>query len=356
MRILDRYITLTLLKGFAIVLAVLLTMFSFLAFVQELEDVGDGNYRIVDAFEYTALNLPERILELAPVTVLLGGLVGLGALAKGSELVAIRAAGVSMRRIAWSVGKLALMLIVALGLLAEFGAPPLQQLAEKKRSAATNATEDVIRGKGFWARDGHEILRIRVMEHGRIPAVVELYDFGDDGRLRTYFYADRADVRESPEWQLENVHQKIFTDDMVINAHRANMRWHSFLKQDQLEDLQLPAKSLSPSDLYQYVRYLKATGQKSNRFELTFWQKVALPLSAGAMVILAVPFGFGSLRTPNFGKQLALGAGVGILFFLLNQIVANLGLLFNISPPLVALTPVAVVLGFALLLLRKVGK
>ena len=355
MRILDRYISITLLKGIAIVLTVLLTMFSFLAFVQELEDVGDGNYRMVDAIEYTALTLPERILELAPVTILLGGLVGLGALAKGSELVAIRAAGVSLRRITWSVGKLALVLVVALALLAEFGAPPLHQLAEKKRMVATNETEDVVQGKGFWARDEHQVLRVRMMEHGQIPALVELYEFGDDGKLVTYVYADRADVRESPDWQLENVHQKIFTDDLVLNQHRANMRWHSFLKKEQLEDFQLPAKSLAPSDLYQYVRYLKETEQTSNRFELTFWQKVALPLSAGAMAILAVPFGFGSLRSPNFGQQLSLGAAVGILFFLLNQITANLGLLFDLSPPLIALTPVVVIVGFALLLLRRMG-
>lgn len=355
MRTLDRYIGLTLLKGSALVMAVLLIMFSFLALLQELEDVGDGNYGLVEALGYVGLTIPERLLELAPVTALLGGLVGLGTLAKGSELTAIRAAGISVNRVAWSVGKLSIALIVSLLLFAEFVVPPLHQLAERNRLLATQATEYVAKGKGFWARDEHQVLRVRTLRHGRIPTTIELYGFDDDNKLRSYVYANRADVRDSREWQLEDVHQKIITDDMVVHQKRANMKWHSFLRQGQLEGLQLPVASLAPSDLYQYVRYLKETEQKSNRHELTFWQEVSLPLSAGAMAILAVPFGFGSLRNPSFGQQLALGAGVGILFFLLDQIVANLGLLFSLSPPLVAFIPVVAILGFATFLLRRVS-
>ena len=354
MRTLDRYISLTLLKGSGIVLAVLLIMFSFLALLQELEDVGDGNYGLIDALAYVGLTLPERILELAPVTALLGGLVGLGTLAKGSELIAIRTAGVSINRFAWAVGKLSIALIVALLLFAEFVAPPLHQLAEKNRLLATQATEYLSKGKGFWARDEYQVLRVHTMQHGRIPTTIELYEFNNDGKLRSYVHAARADVRDSREWQLEDVHQKIITDDMIVSQKRANMKWHSFLKKGQLEGLQLPISSLAPSDLYQYVQYLKDTEQKSNNYELTFWHEVSLPLSAGAMAILAVPFGFGSLRNPSFGQQLALGAGVGILFFLLDQIVANLGLLFSVSAPLVAFIPVVAILGFTAFLLRRV--
>lgn len=355
MRTLDRYIGATLLRGSAMVMAVLLIMFSFLALLQELEDVGDGNYGLIDALAYVGLTLPERILDLAPVTALLGSLVGLGTLAKNSELIAIRAAGVSIKRFSWSVGKLSLVLVVFLYLFAEFVAPPLHQLAERNRLLATQASEFVAKGKGFWARDERQVLRVRTLQHGRIPTTIELYGFDDSGKLRSYVYATRADVRNAREWQLEDVYQKIITDDMIVHQKRANMKWRSFLKQGQLESLQLPVASLAPSDLFRYVQYLRSTGQKSNNYELTFWQVVALPLSAGAMAILAVPFGFGSIRNPSFGQQMALGAGVGILFFLLDQIVANLGLLFSISPLLIAFIPVMAVLAFAAFLLRRLN-
>lgn len=354
MRILDRYIAVTLLKGYGVVLLVLITIFSFLALVMELEDVGDGNYQVIDALIYSVLTLPQRILDLAPVTVLLGGLLGLGGLARGGELVAIRASGVSFSGFIWSVLRLVLILVIGLALFTQFIVPPLTQLAEVQRNNATRAHPDLVRGNSFWAPDKQQLLHVHRMWKGRVPARIELYEFDLQGKLNTFVYAERADVQDSGEWQLINVHRKIITDNAVVRQNRASMRWKSFLKNGQLEMLQLPVRSLSPGSLYQYLLYLKDTRQASNHIELIFWQKVFLPLSVGAMALLAVSFGFGSPRSPELGKRLFLGAGVGILFYLLSQIAANLGLLFGLSPLLIAAVPPLAVTGISCYLLRRV--
>jgi len=54
-----------------------------------------------DALLYTALTLPGRVLELTPTSALLGSIIALGLLAKNLELLAMRASGISIRRVGW---------------------------------------------------------------------------------------------------------------------------------------------------------------------------------------------------------------------------------------------------------------
>ena len=85
---LDRHIWLRVIKGYVLVMAILLSIFSLMAFVNELDMVGRGTYGIADAALNVLLTAPGRIVELAPVTALLGSIIGLGELAAGHELIA----------------------------------------------------------------------------------------------------------------------------------------------------------------------------------------------------------------------------------------------------------------------------
>ena len=85
----------------------LLTLFSFMALAEELEEVGQGSFTLPDALMVVFLTSPKRIVELLPVTALLGGLLGLGAMANHRELIAIRSVGISKQRIAQTVAVLA---------------------------------------------------------------------------------------------------------------------------------------------------------------------------------------------------------------------------------------------------------
>src|SRR5210317_2563988 len=91
-------------------LLLLLALFSFMALAEELEDVGKGSFTLPDALMVVFLTTPKRIVELLPVTALLGGLLGLGTMANNHELIAIRSGGLSKVRIARTVTVLALLL------------------------------------------------------------------------------------------------------------------------------------------------------------------------------------------------------------------------------------------------------
>ncbi len=354
MKTLDRYIGVSVAKGYVIVLAVLLPVFSFLLFVNELEDVGKGTYDALGGLLYVLLTAPGRMLELTPVAALLGGIVALGGLAAGSELMAVRAAGVSVMRIGGAVMKASLALMLLVIVLAQFVVPPLNQLAERRRSMAVTGAGTFLKDKGFWSRDGLRYINVRHVLHGRIPVDVEIYEFDPHGRLRTFLHARRADIENPHRWKLIDVQRKRFDGQRVQDEHLRKLDWKPFLSETQVRVLELPATTLSPLDTYQYARHLRDTGQAAEHAELRFWQQATLPLTTGAMTLLSLPFVFGALRSASFGKRLALGAVLGVGFHLVNQIAANLGLLLGISAPLIALTPILALFLLVLLVMRRI--
>ena len=114
MSLLERYIGASVLKATLLALVVLLSLLVFLGVVDELDEVGRGDYRTWDALLVAFLSTPRYAFEVFPVAALLGSLLGLGALANQGELVAMRAAGMSLRQIVAAVLKagLAMMLVV----------------------------------------------------------------------------------------------------------------------------------------------------------------------------------------------------------------------------------------------------
>src|SRR6202049_4409958 len=114
MKRLDRYIEASVLKSLVLVASGLTALFSLLEFVDQLRDVGQGHYRVTDAFLYVLLTVPSRLLQLMPVSLLLGSLFALGNLANGSELIAMQSVGISERRIVGWVLKLAVPIVVIL--------------------------------------------------------------------------------------------------------------------------------------------------------------------------------------------------------------------------------------------------
>src|ERR1700742_4511749 len=104
MTVLDRYIVRSILGFVLLAETVLLILGGLVIFIDQQDDIGVGQYGTLNALMVTLLTLPQQTYELLPVTALIGSLLGLGQLARGSELVVIRATGVSTQRIAGAGG------------------------------------------------------------------------------------------------------------------------------------------------------------------------------------------------------------------------------------------------------------
>ena len=347
---LERYIAIATLQALLLVSAGLTILFSLLEFVNQLHDVGQGNYRLIDACVFVLLTSPARLLQLMPAAMLFACLFALGALATRSELTVMRASGISPNRIVGAVFKLALATLIALFGLAQFVIPPAEQMARTERDSRL-ASVDAVRGSNsFWAAGDHQFLNVRRFADANIPVDIYLYEFSAGGEVRGVIQAARAEVRPDGTWLLESVSRKRFSGTQIDTEQLATLVWHSFLRPAQISLLTLPADSMRPLDLYRYVSDLERRHQPAARYAEELWEKIDLPLAMAAMILIAVPLAFGSLRTRGMGQRMMIGTMIGISFTLVQQITSYLGLLLNVSPVLTATTPSIVLAALAVYL------
>src|ERR1700722_7345029 len=177
MKRLDRYIEASTFRSLVLVASGLTGLFSLLEFVDQLRDVGQGHYQVADAFLYVLLTVPSRVLQLMPVSLLLGSLFALGNLSNSSELIAMQAVGISERRIVAWVLKLAAPIVVVLFLVAEFVIPTTQRLAQAERMSKMSTETSIENGNGFWAENDHQYLNVRWVDYGNVPRDITIYTF-----------------------------------------------------------------------------------------------------------------------------------------------------------------------------------
>ncbi len=354
MKTIDRHIGSSFLRSFGLVVIILVVLFSFLELLSQLDDAGKGNYQVQDVFLFIGLTLPKRMLDLMPISTLLGSVVALGLLADHGELLAMQAGGISVQRICWSMFATGMVLIFLTALLAEMIVPPLDQLARKNRARAISGSEFTLTKQGFWARRGSTYIHVGKTHSGGVANDLDIFEADETGRLKTYTYAREANIQNKDQWVLREITRKKFTDEGMETTRMPSLILDSFLSSEQVGFLEIPADSLSSSDLYRYAEAMRANGQNVDRYALSLWRKLSVPLSTGAMVLLSLTFVFGFTRRITAGKRIMMGSFVGVIFYSGDQVIVHLGLLLSLSPMITAMTPVVLISAIALWKLRRV--
>ncbi len=353
MKTLDRYIGSSFLRSFGLIICILLVLFSFFELLTQLDDIGKGSYQVSDVIIFIGLTLPRRMLDLMPVSTLLGAIIALGLLADHRELLAMQAGGVSARRICLSALATGSILMLITLLLAELVVPPMDELARTRRALALSDTGVTVTKQGFWARRGDSYIHVGKTLYGGAATDVDIYETDAQGRLAKFTHAQEAKILDNHQWLLRGITLKTFSDRGIATRQMASLSLDSFLSSDQVDILELPASSLSASDLYRYIRAMQESGQNADRYALALWRKVSLPLTTGAMILLALPFIFGSSRRVTAGKRIVLGSFVGIALYFADQLAVHLGLLLSLQPVITAMAPVLLISGIAMWQLRR---
>lgn len=353
MRILLRHLAVHYLVGCVPVLVALVSLFSFVTLVEELDQVGEGLYQTRDALEVTLLTTPARVLELLPVTLLLGGLLGLGHLARQREIVVMRAAGLSLAQLARPVLLVAAVAAASVVTMRVYIVPELELQAAHLR-ARTEATEIMrdLRDSGYWMRTGDQLLYIDRLVDGQVLDGIEIYYLGESGRVERMIRARRGDIVGPREWLLHGVTEFDFRSARMEEESHQQLAWQSPLSGQQTASLVVPLKALSPPALYRYIRLLDRSGLESHRHKLVFWQQISQLVALFIMALLCLPFVLGVQRGGALGRSVLLGGVIGLGFFLAEQIMGHLSALLNLAPAFAALLPEALMLLLTFRLLR----
>ena len=350
MMILDRYIMGQFAKGVLPVLLLLLALFSFLTLAEELEDVGKGTFTQLDAFLVVLYTSPKRIVDLLPVTALLGGLMGLGMMANHQELVAARAAGMSRARMAFPVFLISLLLAVLVALTQSLPIPFSEREASQLRSRSLEETTMDAAGRmEFWTRSGGNIVHVYDVLFNRILSDVEIYSTDQQGKLRQLIQAEQATITGADTWLLINVVRTGVDGLVAVEEQFPQLEWTGLLSREQADILMLPLESLAPDELLRYISHQNENELDTHHLRVIFWTQMSVMIAVIAMGMLSLPMLVGSTRSISASQRIVSGGLIGIAFYLLQQLSGNMASLFRLLPSVTIMAPVVLLLVAAVL-------
>lgn len=352
-KILDLYIGRTIIATTSLVLATFVGLSAIIKYVEQLRKVGEGTYDLFQALLFVLLSIPRDIEMFFPMAALLGALIGLGMLASSSELVVMQAAGFSKLNIGMSVLKTAVPLMIIITLLGQWGAPQAQKMARDMRAFATSGGAIMSVRTGVWARDANDFIFIGKVENEKIYAM-NMWRYDDNKQLKNVVFANEVEYIGDNTWNMKDVQLTTMVNEVEISKQALpEYRWTTSLAPDKLAVVTVKPEELSLGGLYDYVSYLKASEQDPSRYELAFWRKVTQPFSIAVMMLMALSFIFGPLRSVTMGARILSGVIAGFTFYISSEFFGPLSLVYNIPPVIGAVMPSLVFLTIALMLLRR---
>ena len=355
MRQLSRHIGRTIFASIAVALLVLVGLDSVGAIIDQTAKIS-RNYHFSDVLIYVGTLLPSRIYEYMPFASLIGCLIGLGLLATNSELIVMRAAGVSPLRIVGFVSRPVLLFIFLSMIIGEYFSPYLDQLAEGKRGYLLKGESAQDSASGPWNREGNEFMHFNAVFPGGVVYGVTRYRFNDDRQIEEASFSSRATYNVTEGyWMEENVSVTRFLGSSTETAKLLTRRWDSELTPSVLSLNILPADSLSIQTLYNYIRFLSLQNTDTASYEVAFWRKVLQPLIILGLVLIGISFVFGPLRDSTMGFRIFIGVVLGISFRILQDMLGPLSVVFEFPPLLAVLAPVLFCVAIGLYLLRRSG-
>ncbi len=333
MNLLTRYMGREIYASIALVFAALLMLFAFLDLIRELNSIGQGQYHLGYVLLFVLLTIPGHIYELFPVVVLIGTIFALVQMAANSEMTVYRASGASLWQMIGALFKIALPLIILSFVCGELLAPPSERMAQKLRLKAQNSQISLKEFRsGVWVKDELSFVNVKSVMPDSSLSDIDIYRFDESYHLQNITHAKQADFIEQGQWQLKGVLETRFSKEGVTTQTQPEQTWHSVMNPGIFSVLLVVPEQMSALDLYHYTEHLHDNHQKSARYEIAMWSKLAYPFVILVMMILALPFASYHRRAGGISGMIFLGIVLGLSFHFFSKLVGNLGALNDWQP------------------------
>lgn len=325
-----------LIRTFA-VLAVLLMVLQVLDLLSESDKVlaapGNGNDAL---WTYVSLRLPQLAQRFLPFCVLLGTIVTLMTLNQNSEVISMKAAGLSAHQV------LAPLFVASL-VIAAFSFVFNERIVA--RAAGTLARWEATGFKtiptgresqfNVWVREGDDLVHAdRVDGRGAATVLnmVTLYQ-RDGGRLVETISAPRGTVGPDRGWVLIDARRFDPASGAVTRVPRLQVL--DKVRPDQFTLSDVDPAGLSFPELQQVIVDLEAAGRPVDSLRAALWHKISGPLSTLLMPLLGAVAGFGLARSGRLFVRAVIGMALGFAYFVADNFGLAMGNL-GAYPPLLA--------------------
>lgn len=349
--IVDRYVGRTVLSIILISLIVLSLLTLLISFIDMTRHLGKGDIDFVFLLKYVSLILPSKLNYLFPISVLLGGVLGLGVMAKNSELVILQACGMSKTRIILSSFKIVLPVILVVSLASQTIFPQLKQYADNQFNFYSSEGRVSRTSWGIWVREGNSFISIRrVMSDSSIHEISR-YDF-DDMQLKQISNAQMGLYKDG-RWEMHNINNFVYTDYAIQKSHSDIEYWDLYLNPERIEIFNFSNSELNVPALLDYINYLEENNIDASRYRTTLYKLLFAPVAMIIMLLLGASTVFGSQRSVNMSVRVLIGLSFGFSFYICNEVMPNFTLVLGLPPLVGVILPMLLFACISLYLLNR---
>lgn len=337
----EKYVVTTVLQSIFVILASLCALQIFILFVNQMGELGRGQYTFGIVVQYVLMRLPYELTMCFPVICLLGCLVGLSILANHSELIILRANGLSIFNLLGMVARVGIGLIIVTMLLTECFVPQLMFKANNLKLEALNNGHLYRQAHSIWFRHHEHFWYIGAIGSSQDLQNITMFQKDKIGVLKSVEYF--KDLHwHNDQWYSDASEKTFFSDEKVE---------HLSITEPQRIDLPLTPTffkhveqnpdEMSLIHLWQRIHQLNKQ-QNIAKDELIFWQRLFQPANTLLMMLLAIPCIFGPLRSSTMGAKLVAGIALGFGFYILNQMFGFVSQVYQIPPIMGATIPMLI--------------
>lgn len=337
-KILERYIAKTVIFSTGLCALIIFAVLFLLTLLAEFKNIGEGDYGLIQAFFYVLLRLPNEIYQFSPMLILLGSITGLSILAAHYELAVMRASGFSMNKIILSVLWIAFFLTLLVSVLGEGIGPVLSSKAEIRKENAQNAGQAVVTAAGIWFHIGNNFIHVEHVIGRHLLEGVTRYQFDQAHRLEAAYFAKKL-IFHNNGWKMEGAVKTTFYPEQTKSTKLLDGPWdikfnHNLFNVGIVDPHEMPLPRL-----ISFARYLEHNGLQSSEYWYDFWQRLLQPFAAFVMVFLAIPFVLSTMNRLPLGWRIIAGIMVGFIFFIMNALLGQLCIVYQVPTLLAAAIP-----------------
>lgn len=329
-----------------------------------------GLYLIIDFFErirmfisnqatayqmlsFFAFNIPMIMWQMLPASVLMAALVSFSSLSRNNEIMAMKACGVSLYRLAYPIIIIAAVISGFAFIVSEFVTPYTNQQAKHIKLVEIQKQEPVgsFKANQIWYRAPEGIYNIKVFD-ARTDSLrgITLYQVDNHLRLVKRLDAERAEWRNG-KWVMYNVMVTNLMSKMFPESHFLTSQTVSLsTRPDNFKAGQKDADDMGYMELRRYVREMQANGYDATSYLVDLYGKLAFPLANIIMAVIGFASALQGIKTSNKTQGLAAGIVIGFSYWIVFAFMISIGHAGGL-PPLLAAWSANLLFGLAAYLL-----
>jgi LPS export ABC transporter permease LptF/LPS export ABC transporter permease LptG len=337
-----------LLRRFFFYLALLMAVFVFLfeafTFFELLDDIARHRVPFLIVIDYFRYLTPYLLYQLAPLGALVATLVTIGVMSKNNEIVACKASGISLYRLAVPLFFAGMAIAATMIILDDTYLPYANQRQDALRNQIKGRPPQTYRQPERWIfGENAKIFNYDLFDPTqRLFGGLSILEIDPATfQIRRRVFASRAQWSEAQNlWVLESGWVRDFSDGTVAHYARFNVK--------DLPELTEPptyfirevrqAFQMNWSELRRYIESLRRAGFDVSALTVQWHRKFAFPLIAPVSMLLAFPFAF-LVGTRGAIGGVAIGVGIGILYWLGAELLTAMGGVGQLPPLLAGWSP-----------------